>query len=160
MNAPLESEIQNAILIKYGREPDLTIWRQNTGVARSEVVTRAHLERLLGLLAKPNIEGVRSLLLSLLRERPTFTRYGLCVGSSDLVGIVSIPRVLGMTNGQPVVGTERTGIFLAAEIKRPGKHPTKEQQQFLDLINSRGGVAGCVHSCDEFGALLEQARNR
>lgn len=61
---------------------------------------------------------------------------GLCVGSSDLIGITP------------------DGRFLAIEVKRPGKTATPEQRAFVSLVRAMGGVAGVCHSVEEFLALL------
>ncbi len=61
---------------------------------------------------------------------------GLCVGSSDLIGIAP------------------DGRFLAVEVKRPGKQPTPEQRAFIAFVRSFGGIAGVCHSVDEFIELM------
>lgn len=162
-----ESEIQNGIFERYGREPDVTLYRNNTGVAQSVVVTRAHLERLLSFLSQAAIRFGRGaglthltqaekLARSLLDEKPRFTPFGLCIGSSDIIGIVQ-SQACRDHMGEPA-GFHR-GIFLALEVKKPGKHPTKEQQLFLDLVNRRGGVGRCVHSDDDAGVAIDEARS-
>ncbi len=136
-----ESEIQNAILLRYGREPDCTLWRNNVGVAESSPWTREHLERLAGMLSTQRFAEAISLLGALLRERPRFTRYGLAVGSADIVGIVG-PR----------------GTFLALEVKTPTGRVSTEQRQWLAIVNRRGGVARVVRSVEEAGAAIDEAR--
>ncbi len=54
------------------------------------------------------------------RGRVTF---GLCIGSSDLIG-------------WDLIG----GRFVAIEIKAPGKAPTSEQDDFLAAVNAAGGI--------------------
>ncbi|MEB3212942.1 MAG: VRR-NUC domain-containing protein [Leptolyngbyaceae bacterium] len=61
--------------------------------------------------------------------------YGLCVGSSDLIGIYK-------------------GRFLAIEVKRDGKNPTPEQLNFLRVVEERGGIAGVVRSPEDVKKLL------
>lgn len=58
-----------------------------------------------------------------------FIRFGLCVGSSDLIGIYK-------------------GKFVALEIKRPGKKPTPEQENFINMVLDQGGIAG-ICTCPE-----------
>lgn len=65
--------------------------------------------------------------------------YGLCVGSSDLIGILS------------------DGRFLALEVKRPGGKPTNEQVVFLEIIKKFGGVAGIVTSVAEAQRVVDDA---
>lgn len=48
-----------------------------------------------------------------------------------------------------IVGQLRDGRFLALECKRPGKHPTEQQQRFLDLVRQCGGVSGVVRSAQD-----------
>ena len=62
-------------------------------------------------------------------------KYGLCVGSSDLIGIYK-------------------GRFLALELKRKGKNPTPKQQNFIDVVNKAGGIAGVVRSVEDLKYLL------
>ena len=59
-----------------------------------------------------------------------FIRYGLCVGSSDLIGVMP------------------DGRFLAIEVKQPGKKPTPEQIKFLNFIREKNGIA-FVATCEE-----------
>ena len=61
-------------------------------------------------------------------------RFGLAVGSSDIVGIAPCGR------------------FLAVEIKTSKGRATKEQLRFIDAVNSAGGIAGVARSVSD--ALL------
>jgi len=63
-------------------------------------------------------------------------KYGVCnPGGSDLIGIYQ-------------------SRFLAMEVKQPGKRPTMEQQQFIDIVNAKGGIAGVVTCPADVRALL------
>lgn len=64
-----------------------------------------------------------------------WVKYGLVVGSSDLIGIYK-------------------GRFVALEVKQPNKKPTLEQQQFIDFVNKSGGIAAVVYSPDELESVL------
>lgn len=59
-------------------------------------------------------------------------RFGLCTGSSDLIGWT--PR----------------GRFLAVEVKQLGKKPTIQQVQFIGSVRQHGGVGFWVDSLEEF----------
>ena len=109
-----ESDIQHAIRLALGREPDLVLWRNNVGVAHPA--------------GRPGIPG-----------RPV--RYGLCTGSSDLIGILA-----------------PSGRFVALEIKTPQGRATTEQLMFLELVRKRGGFATIVRSPEDARAALERAR--
>lgn len=65
-------------------------------------------------------------------------RFGLAVGSSDLIGITP------------------TGRFLAVEIKTSKGRATPEQMRFIEAVRARGGIAGIARSPAEALALLAQ----
>lgn len=119
-----ESVLQAEIRLALGRDPSLVLWRNSTGTA-------AHLN--------PRT------------NRTTTVRYGLAVGSADLVGILSIDVAIG---GAPT----RVGRFVALEIKTETGRVRPEQTQWLALVRSRGGFAAVVRSVDEARAAIERAR--
>lgn len=47
------------------------------------------------------------------------------------------------------------GKLLAIEVKVPGREPSPAQQDFIDCINSSGGVAFVAHSVDEVEQQLK-----
>ena len=60
--------------------------------------------------------------------------FGLCVGSSDLIGWKSIEIT------QDMVG-KRVAIFTAIETKRPKKSKTSDEQyDFIRTVQSAGGI--------------------
>lgn len=65
-------------------------------------------------------------------------KFGLCVGSSDLIGLTP------------------TGKFLAVEIKTCKGRATTEQLRFIEAVRARGGIAGIARSPAEALALLAQ----
>ena len=75
-------------------------------------------------------------------ERGTPVRYGLAVGSADLIGSV-------LVNGfaRP----------LAIEVKRPGGIVSADQSRWLELVRSNGWIAGVCTSVDEANQLIEMA---
>ena len=68
-------------------------------------------------------------------RRGAWVRYGLCPGSSDLIGW-------------------KCGVFVAIECKSKGKRPTPEQVAFLGAVRSAGGIAGVVYSLEDTVLLL------
>lgn len=70
------------------------------------------------------------------------TQFGLCVGSSDLIGWK--PEIV---NGAPFAR------FLALEVKAPGGRATEEQKNFITAVRRAGGLAGVVRSPDEAVAI-------
>jgi hypothetical protein len=75
------------------------------------------------------------------RPNDRVVRYGLCVGSSDLIGILA-----------------PSGRFIALEVKMPVGRLTLEQRQFLELVRRRGGFACVVRSVDDAVAAMDRAR--
>lgn len=77
-----------------------------------------------------------------------FIQYGLCVGSSDLIGLQSVTITPDMVGRQ-------VAVFVAVEVKSPGKKAKPEQQRFIDAVNRMGGMAGVAHSVDEAKNILQ-----
>lgn len=81
-------------------------------------------------------------------DHGNWIEYGLVVGSSDLIGIITLPSGLGR--------------FFALEIKRPGAYtkPERREQQrlFRELVNKAGGFAAEVRSVAEAEAAYQEAR--
>lgn len=68
-----------------------------------------------------------------------FVRFGLCEGSSDLIGITPVTITQGMVG-------KRIGVFTAIEVKKDvrksyDKHRMETQQRFINFIKSKGGIA-------------------
>jgi len=66
--------------------------------------------------------------------------FGLIAGAADLIGLV-----------------KPWGRFLALEVKSKTGRASKEQTQFLALVNRMGGVGRLVRSVEEAMAAVEQA---
>lgn len=65
-------------------------------------------------------------------------RGGLCTGSADIIGIMP------------------DGRFLAIEVKKPGKKPTKEQTNFLRVVNEHGGIGVWMDSVEGLEVLKDR----
>lgn len=65
-------------------------------------------------------------------------RFGLCVGSSDIIGI------------------DPTGTFLAVECKTTRGKPTPEQIRFIEAVRAKGGIAGICRSPQDALDLIKQ----
>ena len=85
-----------------------------------------------GLLLWRNNTGVAE-------HRGARVRYGLAVGSADLIGCLD-------------------GRFVALEVKSPTGRATWEQRLWLDLVRRHGGFAAVVRSVDEARAAIARAR--
>jgi len=53
-----------------------------------------------------------------------------------------------------ILGIVPPGRFLAIEVKRPGKKATQLQQQFIDNVNAKNGLAFVAYSVDEAAEKL------
>ena len=69
-------------------------------------------------------------------------QFGLCKGSADLIGYRSITITPDMV-GQQVA------VFLSIEVKTPTGRIRPEQQQWLETIQSAGGIAGVARSVED-----------
>lgn len=77
----------------------------------------------------------------LLNEKGIPVRYGLAVGSSDLVGLV-----------------RPSGRMFCLEIKTAAGKASPEQLAWLETIRRFGGVAGICRSVDDAIAIVELAK--
>jgi hypothetical protein len=73
-------------------------------------------------------------------------RYGLCTGSSDLIGW----RTTTIT---PDMVGQQVAVFVAIEVKDKGR-PTPEQMQFIAAVRAAGGLAGVARTVAEADAIL------
>lgn len=65
-----------------------------------------------------------------------YIKFGVCnPGGADLIGIYR-------------------GKFLALEIKQPGKNPTPEQRNFIEMIRKHGGIAGVCREAADVKKIL------
>lgn len=56
---------------------------------------------------------------------------------------------VGFKGCSDIIGQTTDGRFLAVEVKRPGGKPTPDQTDFIDRVNSAGGVAFVARSVDD-----------
>jgi hypothetical protein len=80
-------------------------------------------------------------------ERGQLVTFGLCPGSSDLIGYRS------MTITPDMVG-QTVAVFCAVEVKAERGRPTAEQTAFLEHISSAGGRAGIARSVGDAHRIL------
>ena len=88
---------------------------------------------------------------ALVDQQGRFVRFGLCKGSSDLIGLRSLeitPELVG----------QRLAQFVALEIKTAQGVLRPEQQAFLRLVQQLGGVAAVCRSVEEAEQLLGSPR--
>lgn len=68
-------------------------------------------------------------------------RFGLAVGSSDLIGWTIC---------------DAAAIFTAVEVKMKGKKPTQQQQAFLDAVIKAGGIACVAYSIEDVKRAIQE----
>lgn len=115
-----EAQLQHAVRLALGRHPDARLYRNEVGQARHEDPATGRLR---------------------------VVRYGLCPGSSDLIGwrrVTIEPHHVGSQIAQ----------FVAIELKTPTGRVATDQRQFIELVNRWGGVAGVARSVEDAQALI------
>ena len=65
---------------------------------------------------------------------PRFVEFGLCKGSSDLIGWTEITITADMLGS-------KVAVFTAVEVKTESGKVSKEQQNFINNVNKAGGIA-------------------
>jgi hypothetical protein len=74
--------------------------------------------------------------------------FGLCKGSSDLIGLRSLeitPEHVGQT----------LAVFCAIEVKSAKGRTTAEQGAFIEQVTAMGGLAGVARTVGEAAAILD-----
>ena len=103
----------------------------------------------IGLSSTPDVRIFRNQTGALKDTEGRLVTFGLCKGSSDLIGwksIVITPEMIG----------QRVAVFLAVEVKRPKKNPTPEQTNFLERVAAAGGIAGVARSVEDARTITNQ----
>lgn len=113
-----EQILQQDIRLELGNNPRIRMYRNNVG------------------LAVPVGKGKR---------RPV--QYGLCPGSSDLIGIRAVeitPEMVGRIIGQ----------FVSLEVKTPNGTVSDDQAAFLRVMWDLGGLSIVARSLDDIKELV------
>lgn len=105
------------------------------------VSERSIQQRIRERAASLNVRLFRNNVGVLTDARGQHVAYGLCVGSSDLVGDYPIDGV---------------AVFMAVEVKRPGQRMTPAQALFIRSVNDRGGIGLCCDSVESFESQLKE----
>lgn len=87
-------------------------------------------------------QGKRATINSrLVITEPRQITFGLCVGSSDLIGWTEKIITADMIG-------QKIAIFTALEVKNGNGKPTKEQINFIKQVRKSGGIANVVRWSD------------
>jgi hypothetical protein len=113
-------------------------------MANQETVLQQQIRAALGRL--PGVRIFRNNVGSAETSDGRFIQFGLCKGSSDLIGWTSVeitPDMIG----------QRVAIFTALEVKAGRGRASGVQQAFINRIEQDGGIAGIVRSVEDAEAL-------
>lgn len=93
-------------------------------------------------LAKVGVRLFRNNTGSLKNDRGEYITYGLCKGSSDYIGW----RTVEVT---PEMVGNKHALFVACEVKQPGKKATPVQENFIAVVREAGGIGVVATSVKE-----------
>jgi hypothetical protein len=88
--------------------------------------------------------------VTILNARPI--KFGLCNGSSDLIGWTTVtitPEMVGRT----------VAVFTAIEVKSATGRASKLQKNFIKRIHDCGGIASVARSLDDAESVINQYIN-
>jgi len=108
------------------------------------------LRRVMVALAKMGARVFRNQVGTYELKAGGYLSSGLCKGSSDVVGWQTVfvtPEMVG----------RKIAVFVAIEVKTPTGRITVEQQQFLNVVDEAGGIAGIARSPEEAISLIRGA---
>lgn len=131
-----ETNLVRSIMLKLGKIPTIRLFRNNIGnawIGKSVKFTKRQT-----VTVNPG---------DVLVQQGRFFNAGLCVGSSDLIGLKSVtvtPNMIG----------KKLAVFVAVEAKTKHGKPSTEQLNFINMVNSLGGIAFIAKSDDEAAEFL------
>jgi len=82
-------------------------------------------------------------------EKPRPFHSGLCKGSSDLIGWVTIE-----------IDGRRFAVCTAIEVKTETGKATPEQIKFIQTVKEAGGIAGICRSAEDAQTIIEKFINK
>jgi len=116
-----ETNLVRKIMLKLGKDPSVRIFRNNVGsafIGASKKFTQSQTV---------NVKSGDVLI-----QNARYFDAGLCVGSSDLIGLKAVKITPEM------VGTE-LAVFVAIEVKLPNGKVQDNQINFIEMVKKLGG---------------------
>ena len=74
--------------------------------------------------------------------------FGLCKGSSDLIGWTSREITADMVG-------QKIAVFTAIEVKTPTGKVSEVKENFISLVKKHGGIAAVVRTIDDATEILK-----
>lgn len=124
-----ETAIQRRMMVALS-EAGVSVWRNETGVYWSGKVIHR--------------DGATVTLANASRITA-----GLCVGSSDLIGVTPVTVTADMVG-------KTLAVFTAIEVKTATGRVSPDQARFIDHINRIGGQAGVARTTQDAVAITKQ----
>ena len=129
-----EHEVKAAILKEFGIRSDLRLFNNPVGEAwMGKTISQANGQIVL--------------------RYPRRVRFGLVPGSSDLIGfrtVIITPDMIG----------QRIAQFVAIETKGPTGRATKDQKNFLRVVDESGGIAVLARNIADVETKIAQSTTR
>ncbi|MGZ8158379.1 MAG: VRR-NUC domain-containing protein [Methylobacter sp.] len=113
-------------------------------MANAETVLQQNIRLALGKL--PGVRLFRNNVGQAETSDGSVIQYGLCRGSSDLVGWKTVEITPDMVG-------QRVAIFTAIEIKTAKGRMSELQQNFINRVQLDGGISGVARSIEDAEAL-------
>ena len=114
-------------------------------------MTEKHLQQLIlktiGCL--PEFRLFRNNVGMLLDINGTPVKYGLCVGSSDIIGLKAV------TITEEMVG-QQIAQFVSIEVKSEKGKLSPAQENWLQMVEAMGGVAVVIKSITEINKIIRE----
>jgi hypothetical protein len=99
-------------------------------------------------ISSPSVRMFRNNTGSLKDENGRRVSFGLCAGSSDLIGWSTREITSDMVG-------KKVAVFTAIEIKTAKGRVSESQQNFINAVRNFGGIAGVARSVDDAKKMLE-----
>jgi hypothetical protein len=129
----LEKNIQAEIMREVGSLPNVRLFRNNVGQAYQGIKTGNSTERIITL------SDFRVI------------RFGLMVGSGDLIGFETV------TVTPDMVGN-KVAVFTSIETKKKNGIEKVEQENWMHIVNRFGGQAGFARSVADAMGIISTGR--
>lgn len=135
-----EGNLMKSIMLSLGKIPGVRIFRNNVGKCWTgkSIVINARRQ----IWVNPG---------DVVIQDGRFFHAGLCVGSSDLIGLKSVtitPEMIG----------QKVAIFTTIEVKTETGRTSKEQIAFTNMVNNLGGIGMIVNSEGEAMEFLNSKK--